>query len=101
MEKAKQCRKLVVTISTDEELRKAELDRIAEFGFQVRVQDMKNPDIKTLVFKDHETALKAERTLSQENFQIAMKYAPRPRPKKPIKYVALENLDIQRGKALS
>jgi len=99
--KGKQCRKLVVTLSTDEEKRKAELDRIGEFGDQVRVQDMKNPDSKTLIFQDRETALKTERMLSQESFKIAMKYSPRPRPKATVKYVTLEELTVRAGKSLS
>jgi len=92
MEKAKQCRKLVVTRSTYEELRKAELDHVSEFGVQVG---------ETLVSQDHETARKAGKTLSQEKFQISKRYSPRPRPNCPVKFITVENLDIRKGKSLS
>jgi len=101
--KFRRYRKLVATLSADEEVRRTELNRISELlgDDKVKVKDMKKPWAKTLIFRDYETALKAEKMLSQESFKIAMKYFQRARPKNPVEYVTLTRLDVRRGKSLS
>jgi len=67
----------------------------------VKVESVSKDGTYIITFKDSESAREALILGKQKELSIARKFPPRPRPDRPMKYIALKDLRILKGKSLS
>jgi len=71
------------------------------FDDEVTVKPMEeNVNVYTIIFQDVDAANEALEKFKDKGFNIRFKYPPRPSPSLHIKYKALADLQIRKGKSL-
>lgn len=102
------CRKLLLFLRNDQVVQNecpltSIRHRFHEMNIQGKVQPSENykPNTYTLVFSSYQQAEEVLLRSKEIGYNIVKKWPPRPNSKRLLKYIALANLDILSGKAMS